>query len=395
MSRIVFFGFMAQGHTNPTLGVVQELVSRGHRVRYYSFEPFREAITAAGAEFIPCDSALPPCQLSPKDQARISKDLVLSTKLLADATLALDGTLFDDLRAFRPDCVVADSMALWGKAAACKLGIPFVSSITTFAFNQHVAKTMHTSSGGLFSFLRAMPKAQKEIKRLQEQGYPIKNVLDILQSDKDAHAIVYTSPEFQPSAETFPDRFAFVGPSVRPAVSTYEKTRERLIYLSMGTVNNRLLPLYQSCIDAFSLKPYQVVMAVGDQADLSAFGTLPPNITVLPSVDQMAVLQQADVFISHCGMNSASESLYCGVPLVVLPQTEEQQAVANRILHFYAGVRPVREDGLGICAAAESIFLERNFYVNANILAQQFKRCPGAKGAADKIESVCLENPGK
>ena len=32
MSNIVFFGIPAHGHTNPTLGVVKELISRGHQV---------------------------------------------------------------------------------------------------------------------------------------------------------------------------------------------------------------------------------------------------------------------------------------------------------------------------------------------------------------------------
>ena len=56
MSRIAFFCIPAHGHTNPTLGVVRELISRGHEVRYYSYAPFRAAIEEAGAEFIPCDA---------------------------------------------------------------------------------------------------------------------------------------------------------------------------------------------------------------------------------------------------------------------------------------------------------------------------------------------------
>ena len=39
MSRILFFNIPAHGHTNPTLGVVRELVRRGHQVWYYSYEP--------------------------------------------------------------------------------------------------------------------------------------------------------------------------------------------------------------------------------------------------------------------------------------------------------------------------------------------------------------------
>ncbi len=49
MSKIVFFCIPAHGHTNPTLGVVRELTARGHQVRYYSYESFREKIKEAGA----------------------------------------------------------------------------------------------------------------------------------------------------------------------------------------------------------------------------------------------------------------------------------------------------------------------------------------------------------
>ena len=41
---IFWFCIPAFGHTNPTIEVVRELVRRGHAVRYYSFEDFREKI---------------------------------------------------------------------------------------------------------------------------------------------------------------------------------------------------------------------------------------------------------------------------------------------------------------------------------------------------------------
>ena len=49
MRRIVFFSIPAWGHTNPTVEVVRQLTAQGHQVRYYSFEPFREKLEAAGA----------------------------------------------------------------------------------------------------------------------------------------------------------------------------------------------------------------------------------------------------------------------------------------------------------------------------------------------------------
>ena len=40
MKNIMFFCIPAYGHHNPTIAVVKELVNRGNKVRYYSFNEF-------------------------------------------------------------------------------------------------------------------------------------------------------------------------------------------------------------------------------------------------------------------------------------------------------------------------------------------------------------------
>lgn len=392
MSKIVFFCIPAHGHTNPTLGVVRELVHRGHQVWYYSYNVMREKIESAGAKYISCDDYDMEQKLTPKDAARIGKDLAFSTKILVDTTLALDDKVCKDMEEMKPDCIVADSMAVWGKSVAMKLGIPFVSSTTTFAFNRHSAKIMKQSIGELFNMIFSMPKINKDIKRLQKKGYPVKSVLDIIQNDDETHTVVYTSPEFQPCSETFSDKYSFVGPSIRPATSEIEKTKEKLIYVSMGTVNNDMLPLYKQFIAAFSKLNYQVIMSVGNQVAIEEFGKIPENISVYESVDQIAVLEKADVFFSHCGMNSVNESLYFGVPLIMLPQTTEQSGVAERVLQLGAGIKLKEVNVNAIADSVNTVLNDENYSKNAQVIADGFKRCPGAKGAADKILSVCV-NP--
>jgi len=389
MSRIVFFCIPAHGHTNPTLGVVRELVSRGHQVWYYSYHSMREKIESAGATFVSCDDYDMEQKLSPKDAVRIGKDLAFSTKILVDTTLALDDKICADMAQLKPHCIVADSMAVWGKAVAMKLGIPFVSSTTTFAFNQHSAKIMKQSTGELLRMIFSMPKITRQIKRLQSEGYPVKSILDIIQNDDATHTIVYTSPEFQPCSETFSDKYAFVGPSIRPATMTVEKKRDKLIYISMGTVNNAMMPLYRKCLSALADTDYQVILSVGNMVSIDEFGELPENISVFPHVDQIAVLQQADVFLSHCGMNSVSESLYFGVPLVMLPQTTEQSGVAKRVCELGAGILLEKADAASIFGAINEILTDSSYQQNAAVISEGFRRCAGAKGAADKIMQVC------
>lgn len=385
MATIVFFCIPAHGHTNPTLNVVRELKARGHRVVYYSYDEFREKIEDAGAEFVSCNGNDAQLNLTKEEGAKIGADLALSTRVLVDTTLSLDGPVCRDMERLKPDCIVADSMAVWGKAVAKKLGIPFVCSTTTFAFNKESAKIMPHSLKETFSMILSMGKVNAQVKRLQQAGYPVKSVLDLIGSDESVPTVVYTSPLFQPSAETFPEHFAFVGPSIRPARSQVVKTGEKLVYISMGTVHNDMLPLYRACVQAVKGTTWQVILSVGDQVDTQMLGALPENVSVFPSVDQIAVLTAADVFLTHCGMNSANEGLYFGVPLVTLPQTSEQSGVAARAEQLGAGLRLRETTPDAIRAALEKAMDDPSYRENAQKIGASFRAAGGAKAAADCI----------
>lgn len=389
MSKIVFFCIPAHGHTNPTLGVVRELVERGHEVWYYSYEPFRDKIEGVGAKFIPCDAYDAELHLKPEDAAKIGKNLALSTRILVDTTLSLDDMVCTAMEKLQPDCIVADSMAVWGKAVALKLGIPFVSSTTTFAFNQHSAKIMKQSVGQLFGMIFSMPKINRDLKRLQDKGYPIYNILDIIQNDDKTDTVVYTSSEFQPCAETFSDKYAFVGPSVRDATEEITKEKEKLIYISMGTVNNKMLQFYKNCMKALGDTDYQVIMSVGNLVERSQLGVIPSNFSIHEHVDQIAVLKKADVFLSHCGMNSVNESLYYKVPLVLYPQTPEQGGVATRVEQVGAGIYLEKNSSEMILNVVKQILGNTSYAENAAKIAEGFRKSGGASVAADKILSVC------
>ena len=67
------------------------------------------------------------------------------------------------------------------------------------------------------------------------------------------------------------------------------------------------------------------------------------------------MLQAAHLFVTHCGMNSASEGLYFGVPLVLYPQQAEQGLVARRVEELGAGLRLRRASPEAIRAAVRMI----------------------------------------
>ena len=195
--KIAWFCIPAHGHTNPTLGIVKELTSAGHQVYYFSFEMFREKIEQAGAVFIGCDGY--DFEMEDKENAdRVGKDKAFATELLVSSTLALDEMTTEKVGEIKPDLVVSDSVAFWGKLVAMKHRLPYVCSTTTFAFNRYSSKYMKETPWDIAKMLFTMPKINKQIKRLQEKGYPVKGILDIVQNDNETNTIVYTSKYFQP-----------------------------------------------------------------------------------------------------------------------------------------------------------------------------------------------------
>lgn len=382
--KVAWFCIPAHGHTNPTLGVVKDLTDAGHEVYYFSFKMFKGKIENVGAHFISCDAY--DFEMEDKDNAdRVGKDMAFATELLVSSTLALDEMIAEKVEAIKPDMIVSDSVAYWGKLTAMKYNIPYVSSTTTFAFNRHSAKYMKRGAREIIKMLLAMPKINKQIKRLQVKGYAIKGILDIVQNDNETNTIVYTSKAFQPCSDTFSDKYHFIGPSIRPIENSMKKTSKKTIYISMGTVNKNK-EFYLNCIDALKTTDYQVIISMGDNSDY--FNDLPDNIQVYKSVDQMAVLSISDVFITHCGMNSTSEGLYFEVPLILFPQTPEQSAVAARVTELGAGLKLKSISKEEVLIAINEVLNNSIYKENAVNISKSFKLCGGAKEARSFLETI-------
>ncbi|MCI2255774.1 glucosyltransferase [Domibacillus sp. PGB-M46] len=385
MSKIVFFSIPAHGHTNPTLPVVSELVKRGHKVWYYSFSEFQKKIEETGAKFISCDKFLPPISEEELNR-KAGKDFAALIEMVVDTTIALDEKVCTELRGFQPDCIVSDSLCFWGKLFAKKLGIPYVCSTTSFAFNQHTTKLMKRGIREVFRMIMDMRRINKKMQLLRDYGYEADSFISIIQNDNETDTIVYTTKEFQPLAETFSDRYAFVGPSIRqsPEVQVGKNDR-KVIYISLGTILNQNKEFYQSCIQAFAGCDYDIVMSIGEKTEMASLGRVPNNFTVKNYVDQIAVLQKADVFITHCGMNSVNESLYYGVPLVLYPLHSEQRVVADRAAELGAGIKLKGNKPKHIRKAAAELLADPSYLEKAQKLSESFRNAGGAAEAVDVI----------
>ena len=387
MKKVAFFCIPAHGHTNPMLPVAAELVKRGNTVRFYSFNEFEEKINATGAEFISCDAFLP--KLTKREEAGL-KNVSTTEMTIQDIriTLSMDGFLDEEFKTFRPDVVYTDSVCFWGKLNAWKHHVPMVVSTSTFAFNQLSSQYMKNTPKELADMIFGLPRISKELKKLEPYGYRVKGALSLVQSDNQTDSIVYTSRRFQPYAESFSDHYAFVGPSVF-SDAVPEKAKDRpLVYISLGTVINDRPDFYTKCIAALQDQKVDVVISCGNAVNRASLGVLPDNIHVYPYVDQLDILSKADVFITHCGMNSVSESLYMAAPMVLYPQTSEQKAVARRVMEIGAGTA-LNDDSIdGIRASVQEILRNSAYAKAAEVCSTDFRSCSGAAGAAEFIENA-------
>lgn len=383
MSKVVFFSIPAHGHTNPTIEVVRGLTSRGNEVWYYSFQEFREKIEEAGANYISCDDYLP--NLRPEDEKKVGKDFSAMIEMIVDTTVALDEKVCKELEEINPDCIVSDSLCCWGKLFANKLGITYICSTTTFAFNQYTAPMMKQSFKEIMYMLLGMRKVNKKLELLRSHGYDVKNFVSIIQNDNETNTIVYTSKEFQPMVDTFSDKYYFVGPSVADVMVEKERNARKKIYISLGTVNNKNINFYKNCIEAFKDNDIDVIMSVGNNTEISQLGNIPKNFKVENKFNQLEVLQEVNGFISHCGMNSVNESIYYGVPLILFPQQSEQKMVCRRVAELGAGFVLKNDKPQNIKKAVLEVINNTKYEENAQKLSKSFKNSGGSVKAVDAI----------
>ncbi|MBN1138578.1 MAG: glycosyl transferase, partial [Anaerolineae bacterium] len=111
------------------------------------------------------------------------------------------------------------------------------------------------------------------------------------------------------------------------------------------------------------------------------------NFVVRKHVPQLEILKRADLFVTHGGMNSVSEGLWYGVPLVVIPQGSDQYLVASRVEALKAGValdkRRITPQALR--QAVDSIMFDEGIRANIETIQDSFHKAGGFVRAADEI----------
>ncbi|MED1918526.1 glycosyltransferase [Bacillus thuringiensis] len=348
MARVLYVTIPADGHVNPTLGLVKQLVDNGEEVVYMCSEEYRDRLAQTGAQF----------RAYQLDE-QVSRDLGFNPTEFKHPLHFTDFMLRGIIEPRIPeiltqienesfDYLIFDSLFGWGGAILGeKLGIPTICSVTNLAFAEplsHIVEVFDASDAvDVDALYERVTQTAQSIARICNVAVPV--IEDITRQYGDMK-IVFTSREFQPDADKLDDSYIFTGPSItsRPDSPSFpfQKLRtlyDKVVYISMGSILTKDVELYKLCFAAFQDIPAQFVLSCGKDTELESLGDhIPPNFIVEPYVPQLEVLQQANVFITHAGMNSTSEALYFHVPLVMIPLSSDQPIVAKRVEELGAGI---------------------------------------------------------
>ena len=104
-------------------------------------------------------------------------------------------------------------------------------------------------------------------------------------------------------------------------------------------------------------------------------------------VPQLRVLKMADVFVTHGGMNSVSEALVYGTPMVVIPFVSDQPVNASCVERLGIGRRlePADVNKETLKENVKDVLFSREIKENLKKISALMKESPGNIGGAQMI----------
>lgn len=335
--HIAFVSLGAFGHINPTLSLVTELISRGVRVTYFTTENMRKVIEPTGAKFVPMKSWMAENDKhneAPKDDEK-KEEKPFNPAIVPFLFMNEAGAFIDDILAVlendKPDAILHDFAGIAGTIAADHLGVPNIMLYTSYPSNEHysVAANMHISADNpLRHAVAGMGEAFAA-----KYGCRKITVEDIFDGQGDLN-LVMVQKKLVPNNESFGDDFVFTGVQIgkRSAFGSWTAPQngKPLLYSSLGTAFNNWPEYYPILFDAVRDLDINVFAALG-AIDPATLKDVPANVELGQMVPQLDLLSQASVFITHCGMGGTGEAIYYGVPMIGLPQMDEQAITARQI----------------------------------------------------------------
>ncbi|MGH8714242.1 MAG: glycosyltransferase [Casimicrobiaceae bacterium] len=273
-----------------------------------------------------------------------------------------------DVAALKPSLIIHDLFTVIGRVVANRLGVPRVNVCS----GHNVAPARFLALLQKDPRVRLAPECLRAVDVLRDSyGIADASPFCYVSSISPLLNIYCEPPEFLDESERQPFApLAFFGSIPAPedmpsrsdgrsAPRRDDATRPRTVYIAFGTVIWRswqadaLKALGVMATALARAGNVRTVIGLGGASiDPEAIAALTgTGASVESYVDQWRTLQEADVFITHHGLNSTHEAIFHGTPMISYPFFWDQPALAAKCQGFGLAVPlidtprgPVRAD---------------------------------------------------
>jgi MGT family glycosyltransferase len=162
-----------------------------------------------------------------------------------------------------------------------------------------------------------------------------------------------------------------------------------LIYLSLGSLGSADLELMQQLVSRLADTPHRYIVSAGPRHDEY---TLAENMIGAEFLPQTSVLPHVDAVITHGGNNTVTESMWFGLPMIVLPIFWDQHDNAQRVHERGHGIRlpTYALTARALDGALERVLADGPLRARASAAGERLRAQPGTVRAAELIERVAV-----
>jgi len=417
------FGVVAPAfysHSQAFQALAVELLDRGHQVTFFQQADARRWLGDPRISFhaLGADSHPPGSLDASLQRAASSNNPLTLRRVIADMCASTD-MLCKELPAAlvnrQVDAMLCDQMEAAGAMVAEALGLPYVSVACALPVNREPGlplPVMPFAYGGDERSLRMYAGSQRVYDWLMR---PLTNVLRaasrrLVIEPRDAlHECLSPFAQISQTLEGFdfprtlhPAHFHAVGPlrsvlsnsvgqplpAAGPVEWPIDKDRP-FVFASLGTLQGGRLAMFRQIAKACRRLDAQLLIAHCGGLDSTQERTLVADGAswVTAFAPQQRVLAQADVVVTHGGLNTVMDAIATTTPMLVMPIGFDQPGVAARVSYRGLGVQLNRRASAAAIAdaLARLLALPRE---PLHQLAAELQHAGGTRKAADIVEAV-------
>ncbi|MFI5909598.1 glycosyltransferase [Dactylosporangium sp. NPDC051541] len=329
MSRFLFLSLPLIGHVNPMAAVAAALLRRGHAVRWAGSESFLRPLLGEGADIHPIPLR------AHRGQAERGLDATRTrwAGYIVPHAKATRKGVEAAVAAFAPDVLVVDQHAIAGAIVAHTHGLRWVSAAPT---------TMELTR----PFRRALPGVEAWIHEQMAAawtaaGQPGPPPHDLRFSPHGT--IAFTAGGLAGDTSDV-DGLHLVGPALAARTPDPDFPMDRLdparkhVLVSMGTLSMDIAKDFYRRVDE-ALQPLGDRLQAIVVAPERTLESVADHVLVRHRVPLLDLLPHLHAVVSHGGLNTVSEALVHGVPLLIAPIKGDQALNAAAVQHAGAGLR--------------------------------------------------------